>query len=870
MPQSLYDPHFLADTIAEAKENIGPLLDDPAESSLAVPAVPSEGTYNVPIALTENNTAVYGHMEKVASVRNPRFAKEGQKFALGPMPLREFLETFCPCPAEVLARMPPAQEAFAKVPEAAQDEQDIYVPLIAALNHAHNGVHRCPGHTFVNTSTHLDVKGDYIVKPDVTCYANKHVPKVRVNDLHSHTDMGYATFPIEVKCGVDADLFSDPYEHLGSSRGHLLVNTRLNKKDSGKALAAFGQVMSYVAEISACQFRCFCFLVCLYGCHARLMRWDRAGLIVTRRFHLQRDPEILCEFVWRYAHMSEVQRGMDSTVYAATPSEEAQFLSAIRTHVALQLGLASSEETSLNKSVLEHYQPRAVSAVSVGDGDTSLIRLYLVSRPIVSPISATGRSTRSYWAVDKETGRLVYLKDTWRYRTAGAEMEGAVIAKLNEYGVRGVPGVIQHGHVPNIGNIVSPDIFQHTLTQAFKGAKWACDQGIDSQAMVMYSHYRMVTSIAGYSVHRFTGTRELLTAGHQTLQTLIDAQLRNRLHRNVHPAAIVLHRDNKGQARRAVLHDWDLSWCHTAPNPHAALPHDAMWQFMSISVLLGEPVPYTIQDDMESLLYNMLYCSLRWLDHNLPEVQLEDTMTKLFDYSSWFQGEALGSDQKLTNAQRRKYTARVKFTNPSLRHWLNKLMDFHHPRVPAQVTAASGEPPTFPLTTEEWLVPTKLEEAWRQFLNRTELATGDRVVRNLNNEARTVEEGAEPHPATLPSLVHGRKRAADDFADDQPVGRDRASGRAVPQDTPPQKKPKVGRVAQEVEGLDAIDLSEKTWEPLAKLGVSSESSVPAVSLERHNSQLEPSNRLVRGGRRRQVEPRTKATTRRNGQSSRPT
>ena len=72
-------------------------------------------------------------------------------------------------------------------------------------------------------------------------------------------------------------------------------------------------------------------------------------------------------------------------------------------------------------------------------------RRYLVSRPVISPLSLVGKGTRGYWAVDASTRQVVFLKDTWRT----LELEGHTLERMTSEGVRNIPPVKMHGEVPD-------------------------------------------------------------------------------------------------------------------------------------------------------------------------------------------------------------------------------------------------------------------------------------------------------------------------------------------------------------------------------------------------------------------------------------
>ncbi|KAH9889879.1 hypothetical protein C8Q73DRAFT_736310 [Cubamyces lactineus] len=813
MSQTLLDPDFdfLAFVNDESQASTNS-LDDLILATLEDHDTPSVGMYNVPLTLIENSSEVFGHSPKVFNARYVRLGEETARFTLGPISPRDFLETFCRCPADVLNEMPSPKNAFEFVPRTGKAESDIYEPLIEALNDtgSDGSSPRCPGFTFLNTSEHPDTRGVYTLKPDVLCYAHEHVARVRVNDSHSRADMGFATFFIEIKREPLQDFFQDPPAHWRSSRDARLLKVGDTKRES---LQYFGQNIAYATELCARQFRHCCFSISLSGCWARLMRWDRSGLVVTRTFDLHHEPEILCEFLWRYAHMSEAERGMDLSVEVASEAEEIKFRDSIREHVALQLEL---HDRRLEPAVLEHYQPKAVSAICIPDANTREPRRYLVSRPLTAPLSVVGRAPRTYWAVDAETGQVASLKDTWRFHADGAEQEGTIIDYLARSGVANVPAVLSHGDVLSIPD--NPDSRQLTRTQEFVTARWACDLGVDQPSIVRYSHYRLVHSVAGYGLQRLRGTNELLTAGYHALQAMCDAFALKRLHRNVHPASIVLFREKANVDRRAFLVDWDLSGGIDGPNQRTRTPHDAMWQFVSIGILLRLPRPHRIQDDMESLLYVMLYCSLRWLGHTAEQEQLLVQLTEMFDFASRYRHEIQGGDHKVMNAIQRKYTNGVQFTDPALHKWLNKLMDLHHP-VQTQMSEGSfgyNESASGKL----WSNPEKLAARWRRFLDEESPGRNDRVARTIVHEVRDIQENATPHPATIPSQEQrvSKKRVAGCLEEDEG---DEDRGASVDTSERKTKRRKLERrtCGAPSNTVDDDHLGSRTWEPLQKLSI---------------------------------------------------
>ena len=168
---------------------------------------------------------------------------------------------------------------------------------------------------------------------------------------------------------------------------------------------------------------------------------------MTNSFDIVDHPEILCEFFWCFAHLSDAARGYDLSVAAATRAEKQLFIAAVQRHVLSQC--PDLQGRALKTAVKTHVADEVVSAMDISEWATGQRRRCLVSRPVVFPLSPTGRATRGYWALDTTMNQIVFLKDTWRYdEEVTGGIEGLVLEKLNNHNVSSVPPVVCHGDVP--------------------------------------------------------------------------------------------------------------------------------------------------------------------------------------------------------------------------------------------------------------------------------------------------------------------------------------------------------------------------------------------------------------------------------------
>ncbi|OBZ71157.1 hypothetical protein A0H81_08678 [Grifola frondosa] len=434
----------------------------------------SSSAFNVPMALHLSGEQTGGFNPKHAKSRNSRNVQEAEKFILGPMPIQDFLDAFLEdsasdekkttCVRAGMLSMP--YHSAVRKPQISRNLWYVHrcsgpssclmamitsCPFkLTALRSSTKYKSRCPGFSFQNTSARIrHAQRLSSMKPDIICFASRHLDAVKSSSRRSRADLGYAALFIDVKPDPEQDFFTDPppdadADALDSHQFILNIDDEDTRQQASRAL---GQHISYVTEVCARQHRTFCYSISMAGSLARLIRWDRSGAIVTESFDIREHPGHLCEFLWRFSQVSDVERGYDPTVGPAGEGEERLFREAITTYVKLQLDV---EEDELRQAVREHYKRGAVSAihVTVKDDDGYHNRRFIVSRPMMSPLWLVGRGTRGYWAVDADSHQVVFLKDTWRYDGEDDDREGNILDGLNDLGVRYVPTVLCHGDVP--------------------------------------------------------------------------------------------------------------------------------------------------------------------------------------------------------------------------------------------------------------------------------------------------------------------------------------------------------------------------------------------------------------------------------------
>ena len=220
--------------------------------------------------------------------------------------------------------------------------------------------------------------------------------------------------------------------------------TYLGDKNSRYGVLALDQSTRYAHIIQTRQFRTCVYSISVAGTTARLLRWDRSGVIVTESFDYKSNPKILAGFVWRFSKATDEQRGFDrSAVTVVSETVGEQFVSAIRRHAEEQLSGLSAED--IKPEVDRHYGSGVITELTVGTGVEA--HNFWVSRPVFASQGVTGQSTRGYWGVECDSGKVVFVKDIWRTDIPGVQTEGVILEELLRAGVRNIPELVCHGDV---------------------------------------------------------------------------------------------------------------------------------------------------------------------------------------------------------------------------------------------------------------------------------------------------------------------------------------------------------------------------------------------------------------------------------------
>ena len=363
--------------------------------------------------------------------------------------------------------------------------------------------------TAFDTSNGTSNEADAEYKPDVTIYEGKDESTTKRAASFQTMEMF-----IEFKHGNSADPFDTEDKFFPK-----LFNNTCNVR---------GQITLYATRQQAYQFRTSIFTIGVFGGVARIFRWDRTGCQVTEPIRYSQDEgnRRLTEFFLRLDRMADDReaRGWDPTVTDATTKEVQKFRKAVRAACNRQPAakrrtpdgeaghkVANSMFVKLIGSVGDPSEyPRR--KVSVLDGEEK--RDYIVGRPTSVLRSPTGRSTRGFVAMSVKTGKLVFLKDSWRPNVNGIEAEDHWYKLLQKKEGEGVEQIGAYSHGSDVYAtrqfVRCPDKKQRSITHLYAKEYGRMD------AMMGYVHHRVVLSELYLPLEMFRDSKHLAKIMHGT------------------------------------------------------------------------------------------------------------------------------------------------------------------------------------------------------------------------------------------------------------------------------------------------------------------------------------------------------------------
>ncbi|OBZ73899.1 hypothetical protein A0H81_06300 [Grifola frondosa] len=416
------------------------------------------------------------------------------------------------------------------------------------------------------------------------------------------------------------------------------------------------QLSAYAEAAMSREHRTHIYAVLVLHKFARLIRWDHSGAVVTEKFNYKTHPEILGEFFWRFAHMTDEAQGYDPTAQLVSPG----------TTLCRLMDKMAAEKLPHPFDYIRVAFQKSLDAkwlrykLAVEDKERGT-RYFLVGKPQYISSGLVDNGTRSYVAIDIEKEQFVHLKDQRRLtcdvmdnsekeqdekddhplRTGGPHLEGDILAYLNKMGVRNVPTALCHGDV--VGQVTATQDVWKTIPRM----PWntTCSRYDPPSKLV---HYRLVEKEVGQPLSEFKTSLELVKLISDCLIAHEDAaNLACVLHHDVSPGNMIMYpvevTNRKGVTKHlwtGLLNDWELSKPITKPGTVGVARREGRtnaWKFVSSAILDDKFRQLTIEDELESFFYVLVYYGVRYLKHNSKDVA--SFMLDFFDSYSFSNGE---------------------------------------------------------------------------------------------------------------------------------------------------------------------------------------------------------------------------------------
>ncbi|TFK66286.1 hypothetical protein BDN72DRAFT_899991 [Pluteus cervinus] len=496
-------------------------------------------------------------------VRRAEAREELSGHIVGPMPPKDFLDEFLPAKNLRKSNNPPKIKAdvFKKMSKVST-ELPMYEEWIKALEPY------C-GKNIVQVDSHAHVAFDqdgHKFGPDITTYYD--VPE---DDRPEKCTLTQADMLLEFKFHTSDDPFDDDSDNFERAT------------EGGKK--TLGQITVYATAQLARQFRTHVFSILVFPKYARLLRWDRSGVVVTGKIDLL-NTKVIPEFFLRLQRATPRFRGVDGTVRPANLTPE---------------------------------QDQEVRAALGAESDTVLLEMTVSGRKFITADSVffgasspLGRATRCFRAYDLKKKKSHILKDSWRIYTRSRKPEHKIYDKLRRKKVPHIPKV-------EIGGDLDPSGRTHqTITQNYDREPWSKAKN----RLRTFRHYRIVLQRLHGHLSSCRNIKDVVIAVRDAAEAeALAAEDALVVHRDVSYANIMVNYDENGNVEGFLI-DWDM--CKELDvdygDADCTPERTGTWYFIAARLIAWGINPMPVQsriDDVESLFHVLIYLASHFTDHGL-------------------------------------------------------------------------------------------------------------------------------------------------------------------------------------------------------------------------------------------------------------
>ncbi|KAI0354479.1 hypothetical protein OH77DRAFT_1548724 [Trametes cingulata] len=570
-------------------------------------------------------------------------------------------------------------------------EDHIAEALVEAINSL-----SLPGGYKAALSRHKpDKKDNSKAKVDAGLYPDGRAP------AEERPDWTHCRMYIEFKKGGST---SDPWDDRDG---------QLPEAERSSRTRARNQLIAYAQNVFLYQHRTALLSLFIIGDEFRAMWWDRSGVIVSKKLNYVKDPAPLLKFIWHFVQLSDEQQGLDPTATLIKEDDadfklmndlaephplDMDYLEPGTEHIVTESPLAASAaggdastppsdgdalpnhhdsaphtdaettapEDGWKKQPVFRYVRQQFRDSLAPDWPRYKLevgpekRLFLVAKPVFKSSTMFGRATRGYIAVDVQTRRFVFLKDSWRPYYVGVDPEGSYLEQFLGDEEMNVPTIICHGDVGN--QVAFTARYEERLRETRKRdslaalqqdptasnstrsgsstkkrargddeAEAASEEISEEDSLRHHIHYRIAVEEVCLPFSEFRTTEQLIRLLYNCIETHYWAYERHKLlHRDISAGNVLilprLVKDESGVEIvewYGILTDWELA--KRVPEGEADVARQpertGTWQFMSVDyVACNWTRPIVVADELESFLHVLVYYAVRFLPSTLSSV----------------------------------------------------------------------------------------------------------------------------------------------------------------------------------------------------------------------------------------------------------
>ncbi|KAI0759288.1 hypothetical protein BD413DRAFT_437480, partial [Trametes elegans] len=465
-----------------------------------------------------------------------------------------------------------------------------------------------------------DPNDDSKAKVDAMIYPKDHVPE------DGRPDWTHSRMFIEFKRGGTK---YDPFEDKDG---------KPVESDAHSRKAVREQLFAYGYNTMLFQQRTAAHALLINGREFHAMRYDRSGMIVTRKVNYVKEPKRLLDYLAVFGQLDAEGQGLDPTATLLEATSAAYKLMdeyAMDPGTDMDYAEGTIPDDDEDPRVFKYVRTRFRESLQDGWPRYKLEvgpekRKFLVGKPTFCSVTLFGRGTHGYVALDPKSRRFVFLKDSWRPFYEDVEPEGHYLQILGSGEARDyVPRLLCHGDVAN-----QSDGLGSASERNLSGPQPA-EQDDHLPAFRDHRHYRLVSKDVGLSFDCIETSQQLVEClYHCLIGHGFAYRNHNLIHRDVSSGNVLIVprlQDASGKDAghkivrwRGVLMDWEIAKIvpQEKQSEKARQPErTGTWQFMSVQYVRQQAkVPVTVADELESFFHVLLFYAVRFLRHNIEDV----------------------------------------------------------------------------------------------------------------------------------------------------------------------------------------------------------------------------------------------------------